>query len=65
MDDGSLGNTNRPDKCRACYVELEFISNPGVDKLLISGPQAIQNRQLVMGNLAKTMVDYLQTMNGN
>ena len=63
MDDGSLGNTNRPNKCRSCYVELEFISNPGVDKLLISGPQAIQNRQVVMGNLAKTMADYLEKMN--
>ena len=63
MDDNSLGNKNRPDKCRSCYVELEFISNPGVDKLLISGPQALQNRQLVMGNLAKTMVEYLAKMN--
>lgn len=62
MDDASLGNTNRPDKCRSCYVELEFISNPAVDKLLISGPQAIANRQLVMGNLAKTLADYLEKM---
>ena len=62
MDDESLGNTNRPDKCRSCYVELEFISNPDVDKLLISGPKAIQNRNLVMGNLAQTMVDYLGKM---
>ncbi len=61
--DDRLGNTNRPDRCRACYVELEFISNPDVDKLLISGPQALQNRQLVMGNLAKRMIDYLEEMN--
>lgn len=62
MDDGSLGNTNRPDKCRSCYVELEFITNPAVDKLLISGSQAVQNRQLVMGNLAQTLGDYLEKM---
>ena len=36
MNDQSLGNQNRPDKCRSCYVELEFITNPKVDKLLIS-----------------------------
>lgn len=62
MNDTSLGNKNRPDKCRSCYVELEFISNPKVDKLLISGPDALQNRQVVMGNLAKRLVDYLETM---
>jgi N-acetylmuramoyl-L-alanine amidase len=62
MNDTSLGNKNRPDMCRSCYVELEYISNPKVDKLLISGPDAIQNRQVVMGNLAKRLVDYLETM---
>ena len=62
MNDNSLGNANRPDKCRSCYVELEFISNPKVDKLLISGPDAIQNRQTVMGNLAKRLADYMETM---
>jgi N-acetylmuramoyl-L-alanine amidase len=64
MNDASLGNKNRPDKCRSCYVELEFISNPKVDKLLISGPEALQNRQLVMGNLGKRLVDYLETIGG-
>lgn len=62
MNDQSLGNQNRPDKCRSCYVELEFITNPKVEKLLISGPQAIPNRQLVMGNLAKRLADYLEEM---
>jgi N-acetylmuramoyl-L-alanine amidase len=62
MNDTSLGNQTRPDKCRSCYVELEFISNPAVDRLLISGPEAIQNRQLVMGNLAKTLTDYLEKL---
>ena len=62
MNDNSLGNANRPDKCRSCYVELEFITHPSVDKLLISGPNALQNRGLLMDNLAKTMADYLETI---
>ena len=62
LNDNSLGNANRPDKCRACYVELEFISNQRVDQLLISGPNAMQNRRLVMRNLADTIIDYLETI---
>jgi N-acetylmuramoyl-L-alanine amidase len=61
LDDTNLGNPGRPKKCRSCYVELEFISHPDVDKLLISGPKAMQNRKLVMGNLAKTLAEYLET----
>jgi N-acetylmuramoyl-L-alanine amidase len=61
LDDTNLGNPGRPKKCRACYVELEFISNPDVDRQLISGPNAMKNRKLVMGNLAKTLVNYLET----
>ena len=63
LNDNSLGNAGRPDKCRSCYIELEFISNPRVDKLLISGPDAQQNRRLVMANLAATLVDYLEEIN--
>jgi N-acetylmuramoyl-L-alanine amidase len=62
MNDNSLGNQNRPKKCRSCYVELEYITNPAVETLLISGPEAAQNRELVMGNLAKAMADYLETI---
>jgi N-acetylmuramoyl-L-alanine amidase len=61
LDDTNLGNPGRPKKCRACYVELEFISHPDVDRQLISGPNAMKNRKLVMGNLAKTLVAYLET----
>lgn len=60
MNDEHLGNATRPDMCRSCYVELEFITNQRVDNLLISGPNALQNRQIVMGNLARTLVDYLE-----
>ncbi len=63
LKDEHLGNLSGSHKCRACYVELEFITNPRVDKLLISGPDAQQNRRLVMGNLAATLVDYLEEIN--
>jgi N-acetylmuramoyl-L-alanine amidase len=62
LNDNSLGNAGRPEKCRACYVELEFISNPAVEQQLISGPNAIPNRQLVMRNLAAAIIEYLQTI---
>jgi N-acetylmuramoyl-L-alanine amidase len=62
LNDTHLGNVNRPDKCRSCYVELEFITNPTVDKLLISGADAVQNRQKIMDNLAKTIVNYMGTI---
>ena len=62
MNDAHLGNASRPDKCRSCYVELEFITNPTVDKLLISGAEAAQNRQAIMDNLAKTIVKYMETI---
>lgn len=62
LRDDRLGNLNRPKKCRACYVELEFITNQRVDELLISGPNASQNVRTVMGNLASTLIDYLETI---
>lgn len=62
MNDKSLGNQDRTVMCRSCYVELEYITNPRVDQLLVSGPSAIQNRKVVMGNLAKTFADYLEKL---
>lgn len=63
LKDQHLGNLNGSHKSRACYVELEFITNQRVDRLLVSGPDAPQNRRLVMGNLASTLVDYLEDIN--
>lgn len=63
IKDEHLGNLNGSHKCRACYVELEFITNQRVDRVLVSGPDAQQNRQVVMGNLAATLVDYLEEIN--
>ena len=62
LRDDRLGNVNRPKKCRACYIELEFITNKRVDELLISGPNASRNVRTVMGNLASTLIDYLETI---
>ncbi|HEU0253797.1 MAG TPA: N-acetylmuramoyl-L-alanine amidase [Pyrinomonadaceae bacterium] len=60
LNDNSLGNAGRPEKCRACYIELEFISNKRVDELLVSGSNASQNKRLVMRNLAATLIEYLE-----
>lgn len=52
LNDISLGNDRRTIPCRAAYIEAEFISNPSVDKLLISGPRAVQNRTAAMAAVA-------------
>lgn len=59
LRDTALGNTQRPDKCVAAYIEAEFITNASVDKLLVSGPDAIANRTAVMTSLAKAIRTYL------
>ncbi len=45
LNDGHLGNKRRPDPCVAALVEIEFITFPRIDKLLISGPDAIPHRK--------------------
>lgn len=62
LNDVSLGNNNRTDKCLAAYFELEFITNPTVERLLISGPQAATNRKTVLGSVAKAMLEQLRSM---
>jgi N-acetylmuramoyl-L-alanine amidase len=51
LDDKLLGNAKRPrpEMCRSAYIEAEFITNPAVDTLLVSGPDAVANRTRVMG----------------
>ncbi|HYJ51631.1 MAG TPA: hypothetical protein VEW04_00500, partial [Allosphingosinicella sp.] len=61
LSDVSLGNVGKADKCLAAYYEVEFISNPTVDKLLISGPNAAANRAIVMGSVADAMLDQLRS----
>jgi N-acetylmuramoyl-L-alanine amidase len=62
LNDKSLGNDKRPDPCRAAYIEAEFITNPAVDKLLISGADAISNRTKAMAAVAKACLDQMRSI---
>ena len=62
LNDVALGNTGKAKKCLAAYYEVEFITNPAVDKLLISGPAATANRTKVMASVAKAMLAQIRTM---
>ena len=53
LNDNLLGNHKRVNKCVAAYIELEFITNPKVETLIVSGPDAIANRKTIMAELAK------------
>jgi len=63
LNDVRLGNDRRPgDMCRAALVEIEFISNPAADKLLVSGPDAVANRTKIMAALAKALRAHMKAM---
>lgn len=62
LNDVALGNSGRQQKCLAAYIEAEFITNPTVEKVLISGPGAKENRRKVMATVAKGMLEQLRTM---
>lgn len=64
LNDERLGNTQRPpsDQCLSAYIEMEFITNRRVDKLLISGPDAIANRTRVMSAIAKAIRRQMKEM---
>jgi N-acetylmuramoyl-L-alanine amidase len=64
LDDDALGNRGREKSkmCRSAYIEFEFISNPTIDTLLVSGPQAIADRTAVLAEIAKAMRLYLKSM---
>jgi N-acetylmuramoyl-L-alanine amidase len=61
LRDSDLSAPGTNPKCRAAYVELEFITNNGVEKLLISGPNALDNRRKVMADLATTIRSYMRS----
>lgn len=60
LNDKALGNDKRPDPCRAAYIEVEFITNPSVEKLLVSGPQSVSNRTLAMAAVAEACLDQMR-----
>ncbi|GAA0272678.1 N-acetylmuramoyl-L-alanine amidase [Alteraurantiacibacter aestuarii] len=62
LSDAALGNSTRTAKCVAAYVELEFITNPAVEKTLISGPSAVSNRKSVMAELAKAVRGHMRKL---
>ncbi len=62
LSDVALGNVGKAKKCLAAYFEVEFITNPTVEKVLISGPGAAANRVKVMASVAKAMLAQIRTM---
>lgn len=61
IHDSAMGTSAANPKCRAAYLELEFITNQKVETNLISGPNALANRETMLGALAEKMVDYIET----
>ncbi|MCK1651370.1 N-acetylmuramoyl-L-alanine amidase [Bradyrhizobium sp. 149] len=59
LNDAALGNTPANPRCASAYIEAEFISNPKVDKILISGADAIANRTQVMASVATAIREFL------
>jgi N-acetylmuramoyl-L-alanine amidase len=59
LNDADLGNTPGHATCVSAYVEAEFISNPKVDKILVSGPDAVANRTKVMASVATAIRGFL------
>ncbi|HKR23662.1 MAG TPA: N-acetylmuramoyl-L-alanine amidase [Allosphingosinicella sp.] len=62
LNDVALGNSGKTKKCLAAYFEVEFITNPTVETVLISGPGAVANRTKVMASVAKAMLAQIRTM---
>lgn len=62
LNDINLGNDRVQRRCVSAYIEAEFISNPKVDKLLVSGPDAIANRTKVMASVAKAIRAHMKAI---
>lgn len=53
LNDGALGNLQPGGRLAvSTYFEVEFITNPEVDKAFVSGPQAAANRTAAMASVA-------------
>jgi N-acetylmuramoyl-L-alanine amidase len=42
----------------ACVLDVEFITNPDVDRLLISGPSAFETRKELAATMARTLLSF-------
>jgi N-acetylmuramoyl-L-alanine amidase len=60
LNDLRLGNSGRPKMCVSAYYEVEFITNPQVDQILISGPGAGANQRKAMAEVAKAVRAYMK-----
>ena len=62
LNDSALGNAAGGKMCRSAYIEAEFITNPQVETVLISGPQAVANRTKVMAAVATAIRKHMKAM---
>jgi N-acetylmuramoyl-L-alanine amidase len=64
MNDQALGNGQLPvsKMCRSAYIEAEFITNAAVDRLIVSGPDALPNRVKLMGAVARAIRTHMRGM---
>jgi N-acetylmuramoyl-L-alanine amidase len=62
LNDNNLGNDKVEKMCRAAYIEAEYITNPKVETLLVSGPNAIANRTVVMAAVTKAVRAHMKGM---
>lgn len=62
LNDKALGNDRVTRMCRSAYIEAEFITNPGVETLLISGPNAVANRTNAMAAVATAIRGHMRGM---
>ena len=56
----SLGNAGHARPCVAALAEIEFITHPAVDRLIVSGAEAVAHRQAVAAPLADAIRRYLR-----
>lgn len=59
LNDVSLGNARGDHRTRACLVEIEFIDNPDVDKLLNTGADSSKARDTIAAAIAEAIIDDL------
>lgn len=64
LNDRHLGNAARKPRTAAALAELEFITHPKVDALLVSGPHAVANRARLAQELASALRAYLRSGEG-
>ena len=60
LNDRALGNAARARPAAAALAEMEFITHPGVDRLIVSGQDAAANRRAVAAPLAEAIRGYLR-----